>query len=206
MADADSRRPITPRERNHSLAAKRKPTRKNSAGQRRPPAGGGQGSPPPSRSAIRVRKLADGACELVPPRCARDRQEDIEEVRKMIEAGETEIAQDELRWLLGGCSDFIDAHRLLGELALAEEDLPLARGHFGYAYSLGSKALEQAGTPGPLPYHLPANQAFHEAAKGLVYCLLHLGKRAMAADVVEGVLRCDPSDPLAVRKLLQDNQ
>lgn len=124
----------------------------------------------------------------------------------MIEAGETEIAQDELRWLLGGCSDFIDAHRILGELALSEEDLPLARGHFGYAYSIGAKALERAGTGGPLPYRLPANQAFHEAGKGLVYCLLHLGKRAMAEQVVEALLRCDPGDPLAVRKLLADSQ
>ena len=54
----------------------------------------------------------------------------------MMEAGEVDIAIDELRWLLSGCSDFIEAHRLLGELALAENDLPLARAHFGYAYSL----------------------------------------------------------------------
>lgn len=122
----------------------------------------------------------------------------------MIEAGETEIAQDELRWLLNGCSDFIEAHRILGELALAEEDLPLARGHFGYAYSLGSKALERAGAAGPLPYRLPANQAFHESGKGLVYCLLHLGKRAMAEEVVAGLVRFDPADPLTVRKLFDD--
>ena len=55
----------------------------------------------------------------------------------MIEAGETEVARDELQWLLGGCTDLIDAHKTLGEIALVEHDLPLARGHFGYAYQIG---------------------------------------------------------------------
>ena len=36
----------------------------------------------------------------------------------MIDADELEIAQEELRWLLSGCNEFIQAHRLLGDLAL----------------------------------------------------------------------------------------
>ena len=73
------------------------------------------------------------------PRCVRDRAEDLEEVRAMIEAGELEIALDELRWLLADCREFIAAHVLLGELAVATQgDLPLARGHFGAGYQLGS--------------------------------------------------------------------
>jgi tetratricopeptide (TPR) repeat protein len=175
--------------------AKKAPAKKDAAKKK---------GPPVSSSALRVRRTADGgAWELVHPRCARDRAEDVEEVRKMIDAGETEIAVDELRWLLSGCSDFIDAHRLLGELALAEEDLSLARGHFGYAHRLGMKALEQAKAEGPLPYRLPVNESFHEAGKGLAYCLLHLGKRELASEVVEQLLRCDPSDPLGLRKLLE---
>ena len=125
----------------------------------------------------------------------------MDEVRKMIAAGEVEIAIDEVRWLLNGCSDFIDAHRLLGELALEDEDLSLARGHFGFAHQLGIKALAQADPKGRMPYSVPANQSFHESGKGLVYCLLHLGKREMAVEVAQQLLSCDPSDPLGIRGL-----
>ena len=150
-----------------------------------------------------VRRTADGqAWELLHPRCARYRAEDLEEVQKMIDAGEAEIATDELHWLLNGCSDYIDAHRMLGEIAMADDDLALTHGHFGYVHQLGMKALQQAKTTGPLPYRLPANQGFHEGGKGLVYCLLHLGKRKLASEVAEQLLQCDPSDPLAVRALL----
>lgn len=120
----------------------------------------------------------------------------------MLDAGETEVAQDECRWLLGGCSDCLEAHRILGEIALGENDLPLARGHFGYAFRLGTGALEQAGSQGPLPYRLAANQGFLESGKALAWCLNQLDKRDMAAEVVEQLLQCDPSDPLAVKKLL----
>ncbi len=117
----------------------------------------------------------------------------------MIEAGEPEIAVDELRWLLNGCGDFLEAHRLLGELALAADDLPLARAHFGYAHRLGMKAL---GDKGPLPYRGAVNQAFHEAGKGLVWCLMKISKPEMAREVCDDLVRCDPSDPLGVRTLL----
>ncbi len=156
-------------------------------------------------TALRARKLPDeDAWELVHPRCARDRQEDLEEVRKMLDAGEVDVAMDECRWLLSGCSDCVEAHRILGEIALGEKDLPLARGHFGYAYRLGTKALEQAGSRGPLPYRLSANQSFLESAKGLAWCLRELDKKEMAREVVEVMLRCDPSDPLAVKNLLAE--
>ena len=187
------------------MAGKRKPKRSESRGSRSSGGRTPKARPSHGSSAVRARKTADGqAWELVHPRCARDRQEDVEEVRKMIDAGEIEIAIDELRWLLNGCSDFIDAHRLLGELAMADEDLALARGHFGYAYQLGMKALAQADPKGRLPYSVPANQSFHESGKGLVYCLLHLGKRAMAVDVADHLLSCDPSDPLGVRGIMNN--
>ncbi len=156
-------------------------------------------------STLRARKLrGEDAWELVHPRCARDRQEDLEEVRKMLDAGEIDVAVDECRWLLQGCSDCLEAHRILGEIALGENDLPLARGHFGYAYRLGTLALDQVRCKGPLPYRLAANHSFFESAKGLAWCLLRLGKREMAGEVVERLLQCDPSDPLGVKNLRAD--
>jgi hypothetical protein len=153
---------------------------------------------------VRARRVpSEDVWELVQPRCARDRHDDLEEVRKMVDAGEIDVAVDECRWLLQGCSDCLDAHRILGEIALGEHDLPLARGHFGYAYRLGVKALERAGARGPLPYRLKANQGFLEAAKGLAWCLKEMNKPELAAEVVETMLGCDPSDPLGVRDLLR---
>ena len=154
---------------------------------------------------VRARKLkGEEGWELVHPRCARDRDEDLEEVRKMLEAGEIDVAVDECRWLLGGCSDCLEAHRILGEIALSENDLPLARGHFGYAYRLGAKALAEAHCQGPLPYRLPANRSFLESAKALASCLHQLGKGEMAGEVVAFVLQCDPSDPLGVKRLADE--
>lgn len=174
---------------------------------RRKASGKPGGSKPSSASRsptlLRLRKIAgEDAWEFLHPRCALDRAEDLEEVRKMIEAEETEIAVDELRWLLGGCSDFIDAHKALGELALLENDIPLARGHFGYAVQIGKKAIERAQCKGHVPYRLETNTAFHEAGKGLAYCLKQLGKKNMLRDVVNLLLLCDPSDPLGVRGML----
>jgi hypothetical protein len=116
----------------------------------------------------------------------------------MIDAEELEIARDELRWLLDGCTDCLAAHRLLGELAMAENDFPLARGHFGYAWQIGTAALSQAGCRGPAPYSRPANQAFLESGKGLAFCLQEMDKKSEAAAVVRHMLELDPSDPLGV--------
>jgi hypothetical protein len=151
---------------------------------------------------VRARKIPDqNAWVLVHPRCALDREEDLAEARKMLAAGETDVARDECRWLLEGCHDCLEAHRLLGEIALGDDELPLARGHFGYAYRLGTQALDRAGTTGPLPYAQSANQAFFESGKGLAWCLRRLGKPEMAAEVVARLLKCDPSDPLRLADL-----
>ena len=160
-------------------------------------------APGRSSTTVRVRQVSAGhAWELVHPRCALERADDLAEVHKILEAGEAEIAVDELRWLLNGCSDFIAAHRLLGETALAEGDLPLARAHFGYAVQIGSKALKQAGSPSPLPYAIEANQPFLEAGKGLIFCLKRLDKQNLAQEIVDLMLACDPTDPLAVKDLI----
>lgn len=176
------------------MAAKRK-----KPGRGRSPSRGGRGAP---RSEIKLRRV-DGsdAWQLVHPRCARQRAEDIEEVLLMIEAGEFEIATDELRWLLDGCPDFVEAHKLLGEIALVDNDVPLARGHFGYAYQIAYRALPTGGLRGTLPHRFPANQPFHEAGKGLAWCLKELGELALARDVVEMLLKLDPTDPLGVAAL-----
>jgi len=120
----------------------------------------------------------------------------------MVEAGETEIARDELVWLLSECPDFLEAHVHLGLIALEEGDPKLARGHFGRAYELCLRALEAAGGPRPLPYALPGNQPFFEAAKGLVHCLLEQGRRQMAADLCRRIAPLDAADPLGIQRLL----
>jgi hypothetical protein len=87
-------------------------------------------------------------------------------------------------------------------IALEEGDAKLARGHFGRAYELGLRALEAAGNPRPLPYDRNGNKPFFEAAKGLVHCLVATGKIGLAKDVVARANALDPSDPLALARLL----
>jgi hypothetical protein len=152
---------------------------------------------------VTAKRTDDGAWELVHPRCAKARRDDLKEVDQMIEAGETEIARDELLWLLQDCHDCIDAHAKLGELALLENDLKLARGHFGYAYQIGLKAIDGSGGSNQFPYNHPANQSFHEASKGLVHCLVQLGKQGMARDIVKRLKQLDPSDPLRLVDTLE---
>lgn len=121
----------------------------------------------------------------------------------MVEAGETEIARDELVWLLADCPDFLDAHVQLGLIALEENDPKLARGHFGRAYELAIKALEAAGGPQPVPYALDGNKAFFQAAKGLVHCLVEMGRKQSAADVCRRIAPLDPADPLGIQRIVQ---
>lgn len=161
--------------------------------------------PPPSSSGLSVRRSTDGrSWVFVHPRCVRDRAEDLEEVRLMIEAGETDIALDELRWLLSGCSEFIAAHALLGELAMGAGDVPLARGHYGAGYQLGLQALRRAKMPKPLAYLQPANRPFFDAGRGLVWSLEKQGKPQMADEVVSTLVEIDPCDPLHLRAMLDE--
>jgi len=122
----------------------------------------------------------------------------------MIEAGEVEVATDELRWLVSNCSEFIEAHELLGELALTQGDAALARGHFGFAVQLGLKTLERAKVEGPLPYRQPANASFFLAGRGLVLALAELGMLPKAQDLVQTLVKLDPTDPLVLGTLLDE--
>lgn len=120
----------------------------------------------------------------------------------MIDAGEHEIALDELRWLLSDCAENIAAHTLLGELAAEDGDFALARGHYGAGYQLGLQTLRRAKMPKPVLYSQPANRPFFEAGQGLIGSLEKLGKSAMADEVVATLLELDPSDPLRLRAMV----
>jgi tetratricopeptide (TPR) repeat protein len=154
----------------------------------------------PSIAVCRVRGTE--TWELVHPPCAAERREDLDEIRLMIDAGEFDVAREELLWLLEDCHDLIEAHAMLGELALEEGDARLARGHFGYAYEIGMKALPQDGLKGDLPHARPANQPFLESAKGLAWSLRESGQPDRAAEVLRQLLALDPSDPLGAAAML----
>jgi len=141
--------------------------------------------------------------EIVQPRCARRRREDLEEVEAMLAAGEPEIAREELVWLLSECPDFLEAHVQLGLIALEEGDPKLARGHFGRAYELCLRAFEAAGSPRPVPYELAGNRPFFEAAKGLVHCLVETRRQPLARDVCRRLAPLDASDPLGIQQLVR---
>ncbi len=159
----------------------------------------------PSSNGLGVRRSTDGnSWVFVHPREARDRAEDLEEVELMIEAGELDVALDELRWLLSGCSEFIAAHVLLGDIARDTNDLPLARAHYGAGYQLGLQTLRRAKMPKPVLYSQLANQAFFEAGRGLVWALEKMGKPQMADEVMSTLVELDSSDPLQVRLLLDE--
>lgn len=172
----------------------------------RPAKGGNRKKKPAVESGLSLRRHPSGSgWVLVHPRCVRERAEDLEEVRDMIDAGELEIAIDEIRWLLSGCSEFMEAHNLLGELAIEKDnDVPLARGHFGFAYQLGLQSLRRAKMPGPLPIDYPANRPFHEAGRGLAWCLEKLGRGALADEIAKTLVELDPTDPLQVHGMLDD--
>ncbi|MDC0936616.1 hypothetical protein OAS39_10040 [Pirellulales bacterium] len=142
---------------------------------------------------------------LVHPRCTRDRAEDLDVVRQMIDAGETDIAIDELRWLLHDCSEMIEAHYLLGKLAVeVDNDIPLARGHFGFGFQAGALALRRAKNPTPVPTLHPANRAFYDAGRGLAWALHALDKSPMALEVLRQLLASDPTDPLGLAEWVDE--
>jgi hypothetical protein len=160
----------------------------------------------PSPNKLSVQRASSGnAWVLSHPRAARDCAEDLEEVRSMIDAGEVDVAIDELRWLLGTCHDIIEAHFLLGKLAVeVDNDLPLGRGHFGTGYQLGLQSWRRANRPTPVPALHPANRYFFDAGRGLAWCLNELEKPDMAREVLQLLLQLDPTDPLSLAGWLDE--
>ncbi|WP_347244376.1 hypothetical protein [Thermogutta sp.] len=151
---------------------------------------------------ISVREISLGIFELVYPPRVRQFKEDIEEVYDIIAHEEWDLAVDELLWLLQQCRDLLEAHQLLGRIALYRNKLELARGHLGYAFELGLKALGKD-FKGRLPLNRPTNQPFLQAARDLVECLVRLGERGLAHSVAEQLLTWTPEDPLGVRRILE---
>ena len=159
-----------------------------------------------SRNSVSVERSRSGqGWTLTHSADVREGAEDLDEVREMIAAGEQDVAIDELRWLIENCTDWIEAHYLLGKLAVETQgDVPLGRAHFGFGYQLGERALRRADNPTPVPAMHPANRPWFDAGRGLAWCLAELGKRDMALEVVENLLRCDPADPLNLREWIDD--
>jgi hypothetical protein len=151
---------------------------------------------------LQLKRFDGNRFALQPPVCAHDRQEDIDEVHAMIAAGELEIARDELLYLVSDCRGFLEAHNRLGELALEEGDLALARGHFGFAFEIGTESLPK-GFRGILPSTTDYNAAFFLAGRGLARCLIARGQKAEGRKVLEQLARFDPRDE-TIRQLLQE--
>lgn len=152
--------------------------------------------------AVKVKLQKTGVWSFVQPRCVREREMDLEDVEGMLDAEEVEIARDELRWLLEGCPDNIAIHYWLGDLAMREQDVKLARGHYGYAYEIGHRALRKENFPTPLPMENEENELWFAAAKQLAWCLKLLEKKDLLSDVVKFVQHCDPQNTLQLEALL----
>jgi hypothetical protein len=135
--------------------------------------GGGSGH---KSSGIGLSQLADGDFELVHPRKVEETREDYEEGVELWKEGDVESARDALRYVLSACHANLPAHVALGRIALSEfRDPALARGHFGYAFELGKRALP-GNFSGRLAADRPANRPFYEALDGLVESLQALGQ------------------------------
>lgn len=138
---------------------------------------------------------------LVPPECAIDRDLDLDEAVEMRTGGEFEIARDELLYLVADCRGFLEAYLQLAELALEDNDIALAKGHFGFAYEQGLETLPQ-NFRGQLPCDEGYNTHFFAAGRGLARCLVARHEPDKAREVLEQLLRFDPSDEDA-KSLLQ---
>jgi hypothetical protein len=158
----------------------------------------------PEDSGVRLplKRLDKNLFAFQPPFCAIDRKEDMHEVQNMIAAGELEIARDELLYLVADCRAFLDAHNRLGELALEENDIPLAQGHFGFAYEIGLDSLPD-GFQGILPANRDYNRAFFFAGRGLARCLVARGQKEKGREVLVQLLKFDPREENA-RTLLAE--
>lgn len=157
---------------------------------------------PQNPSQLTLQRLEGDRYTLVPPECALDRDLDLEEVHSMRDGGEPEIARDELLYLVADCRGFLEAHNLLGELALEEEDIPLARGHFGFAYECGLAALPER-FRGVLPAAAGYNPHFFAAGRGLARCLIAKGDLRKGREVLEQLAKFDPQEPVTQDLLLQ---
>lgn len=163
------------------------------------------GSKPPRRvrDSMVLKSVGRGEFALVSPLCARERQEDLDEVHAMIDGDELDIARDELLYLVADCHEFFEAHNLLAEVALLDgHDLAIARGHFGYVFETALKFIPP-GFQGRLPTGMEYNAQLYLAGRGLARCLVALGDRPAAREVLERLAALDPHNA-DVRALLDE--
>jgi hypothetical protein len=183
--------------------SKKRPASKKPLPMKKPVAAGATDSEEADDSArLTLRRVDAKRFALLEPFTAIDRKEDIDEVRKMIAGGELEIARDELLYLVSDCRGFLEAHNLLGELALEEEDISLAQGHFGFAYEIGIGSLPPD-FKGELPANKEYNGAFFLSGRGVARCLIARGQHEKGREVLEQLAKLDPREA-NVRALLKE--
>jgi hypothetical protein len=131
--------------------------------------------PPHHAPAIRASRLAlrrveTDVHELVHPPCVLRRWPDYEEGLEAWHAGAIDEARDALRFALDGCGDNLWIHVALGRIALeADNNVALARGHFGYAFEL-VRRLVPPDFRGRIPSDRQPNQPLYAAIDGLLAC------------------------------------
>ena len=149
-----------------------------------------------------LKKIAEGKFAFEAPPCALERDLDLEEVHAMIAGAELEIARDELLYLVADCRGFLEAYCILAELALEDGDIPLAKGHYGFAYENGLDALPR-GFKGKLPRDEGYNAHFYKAGRGLARCLIAKNDLAKGREVLKQLLKLDPEEPETLDLLQQ---
>jgi hypothetical protein len=183
----------------------RQPAKSNS--NRKPSAPQGKGASAKTKpakkppGALELKALGGNRYEFQAPECAIDRDLDLQEAQEMRLASEGEIARDELLYLVADCRGFLEAYLQLAELALEEEDIGLAKGHFGFAYETGLEALPDH-FRGQLPVKEGYNKHFFAAGRGLARCLVSKKESDKAREVLEQLLRFDPAEA-ETRSLLE---
>jgi hypothetical protein len=136
-----------------------------------------------------LRRIGRDEFELVHPRCIHEMELDYAEGIELWRAGDPEAARDALRYALQGCGDNLWVHVALGQIALNEfRDPALARGHFGYAFELGSRAIG-TGFNGRLPREREPNRPFYEAIEGLIRCYEALSRRTEVEELTRVAAR-----------------
>jgi hypothetical protein len=181
-----------------------KPVRKpaKSAGVKRTPDDDDDDDSREPKIPLKWKALSGGGLALVEPFCAREREDDLDEVHSMMRAEEYDIARDELLYLVSDCRAFFTAHNLLGEIALIDGDVGVARGHFGFVLETVMKGLP-SGFAGRLPARRGYNTTVFSAGKSLARCLVALEEIKGAGTVLKRLAAWDPTER-EVQSLLEE--
>ena len=125
------------------------------------------GASSPKRSEIRLRQVpGKQQWELVHPRSVRDRAEDLEEVRSMIDARRGGDRHRGAPLALGWLHRFYRGSQDPRRVGPDGGRLQACPAHFGYAWDIGIAALPDRGLSGPLAYERPAESAVFRSGQG----------------------------------------